>query len=102
MEPASRNRDNASMPPEPISIAVPPEVTVCLTSCGRPDLLQRTLDSFHRFNPGGQIIISEDCADAALIADIAASHPTARILSGPERIGQMRSIDRLFSEVKTP
>jgi hypothetical protein len=90
------------MPPEPENAAVPDTVTVCLTSCGRPDLLKRTLDSFGRFNPGGEIIISEDCADAALIAEIAASHPAARILSGPERLGHMRSIDRLFSEVKTP
>jgi hypothetical protein len=92
----------ASMPPEPTSIAVPADVTICLTSCGRLDLLRRTLDSFQRFNPGGELIISEDCADSALIAAVAASHPTARILSGPERIGQMRSIDRLFSEVTTP
>jgi hypothetical protein len=92
----------ASMPPERASIAVPSEVTICLTSCGRPDLLRRTLDSFHRFNPGGELIISEDSADAAMIAEIAAGHPTASILSGPARIGQMRSIDRLFAEVKTP
>jgi hypothetical protein len=90
------------MPAGPASAAIPDEVTVCLTSCGRPDLLQRTLDSFHRFNPGGRIIISEDCADPELIDVIAASHPDARILSGPERLGQMRSIDRLFSEVETP
>jgi hypothetical protein len=90
------------MPREPTSAAIPEDVTVCLTSCGRPDLLKRTLDSFGRFHEGGKIIISEDCADAALIAQIAASHPAATMLSGPERLGQMRSIDRLFSQVKTP
>lgn len=90
------------MPPEPTAEAVPAEVTVCLTSCGRPDLLKRTLDSFCRFNPGGDIVISEDCADPAVIAEIAAAHPDVAILSGPERLGQMRSIDRLFSVVKTP
>jgi hypothetical protein len=90
------------MLPEPAAEAVPDDVTVCLTSCGRPDLLKRTLDSFGRFNPGGHIIISEDCADPAIIAEIAAAHPTTTILSGAERLGQMRSIDRLFSAVKTP
>jgi hypothetical protein len=90
------------MPPEPAAETIPADVTVCLTSCGRPDLLKRTLDSFNRFNPGGHLIISEDCADPALIAEVAAAHPTAMILSGPERIGQMRSIDRMFSVVKTP
>jgi hypothetical protein len=90
------------MSPEPKGTAVPDEVTVCLTSCGRPDLLARTLESFDRFNRGGKLVISEDCADPAVIAAIAAAHPAATILSGPERLGQMRSIDRLFSVVETP
>jgi glycosyl transferase family 2 len=87
---------------EPTGNAVPDSVTVCLTSCGRPDLLARTLDSFRRFNPGGAIVVSEDCADAALIAEITAAYPDMTILSGPERLGHMRSIDRLFSTVNTP
>ena len=87
---------------EATGYAVPDSVTVCLTSCGRPDLLARTLQSFRRFNPGGAIVISEDCADAALIAEITAAYPDMTILSGPERLGHMRSIDRLFSTVKTP
>src|SRR5476649_880188 len=90
------------MPHDPSRAAIPDDVTVCLTSCGRPDLLKRTLDSFNHFNPGGKIIISEDCADPAVIAQIAAAHPATTILSGPERLGQMRSIDRLFSAVDTP
>ena len=90
------------MPPEPAPRAVPDDVTVCVTSCGRPDLLARTLESFGRFNPGGRILISEDCADPAIIAAVAAAHPETTVLSGPERIGQMRSIDRLFGAVETP
>jgi hypothetical protein len=89
------------MPPEPAVEAVPDDVTICVTSCGRPDLLKRTLDSFGRFNPGGDILISEDCADAAVIAEVTATYPSMTILSGPERLGHMRSIDRLFSQVKT-
>jgi hypothetical protein len=58
--------------------------------------------SFRAFNPGGRTIISEDSADAAVVAAIEAAYPDARVLSGPERIGQMRSIDRMFPLVETP
>jgi hypothetical protein len=90
------------MPHDAPAAPIPADVTVCLTSCGRPDLLRRTLDSFCHFNPGGDIIISEDSADAAIIAEMERAYPAMRILSGPERLGQMRSIDRLFGAVKTP
>src|SRR5438105_256747 len=82
---------------EPRGNAVPDSVTVCVTSCGRPDLLARTLESFRHFNPGGNILISEDCADPAVIAEITAAYPDMTVLSGPERLGHMLSIDRLFS-----
>lgn len=38
------------------------KVTVCLTSCGRPDLLERTLKSFFEFNtyPIADFLIYED------------------------------------------
>ena len=81
---------------------VPDDVTVCVTSCARLDLLSETMRSFRAFNPGGRTIISEDLADAAVVAAIEAAYPDALVLSGPERIGQMRSIDRMFPLVKTP
>lgn len=81
---------------------VPDDVTVCVTSCARLDLLSETMQTFRAFNPGGRTIISEDSADPAMVAAIEAAYPDARVLSGPERIGQMRSIDRMFSQVETP
>ena len=81
---------------------VPDDVTVCVTSCARLDLLAETMRSFRAFNRGGRTIISEDSADLAVVAAIEAAYPDARVLSGPERIGQMRSIDRMFSQVETP
>ena len=77
-------------------------MTVCVTSCARLDLLSETVRSFRAHNPGGAMIISEDSADSAAVAAIKAAYPDARVLSGPERIGQMRSIDRMFSLVQTP
>ena len=81
---------------------IPTSVTICITSCGRFDLLTRTLDSFRRFNPGGRTLLSEDSGDAAVIQAIAERYPDIRILSGPERLGLMGSVDRLYAEVETP
>jgi Glycosyl transferase family 2 len=90
------------MPPEPARSAIPDEVTVCLTSCGRHDLLKITLDSFRALHSGGRFLISEDSADPAVIGEVKAAYPDMTILSGSERLGLMRSIDRLYSAVKTP
>jgi hypothetical protein len=89
------------MPPEPMD-AVPDTVTICLTSCGRLDLLRGTLDSFRALHHGGKFIISDDSADPAITAELKGAYPGMTILSGPERGGLMRSIDRLYSVVKTP
>ena len=80
---------------------VPDDVTVCVTSCARLDLLAETMRSFRAFNPGSLTIISEESADAAVVAAIEAAYPDALVLSGRERIGQMRSIDRMFPLVET-
>jgi len=81
---------------------VPDTVTICLTSCGRLDLLKRSLGSFEAFNPGGALIISEDSADPAMRDAIDRDFPRAQLLWEPERRGLMRSIDRMYAQVKTP
>lgn len=80
---------------------IPDSVTVCITSCGRLDLLAETLTSFRRFNTGGAFLINEDSTDAAVIAQVKAAYADMTVLSGPERLGIMGSIDRLYSNVKT-
>jgi hypothetical protein len=57
-------------------------ITLVVTSCGRYDLLARTLESFYRFNtyPLEEVIIAEDW----------------------EREGQVKNIDRAYARVKTP
>jgi hypothetical protein len=81
---------------------VPDSITICMTSCGRLDLLAETLASFRAHNPGGQLLISEDSTDPTVIAAVVAAYPDARVLSGADRLGIMGSIDRLYSQVTTP
>lgn len=101
--------DPVSSLPDPTSqstghdpYAVPDSVTVCVTSCARLDLLERTMASFRRFHSGGRFLISEDSADPAVIRAVGEAHPYATILSGSTRLGVMGSIDRLYSHVQTP
>ena len=83
-------------------MAIPDNVTITITSCGRLDLLARSIDSFRQFNTGGRYIISEDSADPAIVDLVRTSYPGMSVLSGPERVGLMRSIDRLYGAVDTP
>lgn len=80
---------------------VPPSITVCVTSCGRLDLLERTLSSFAQCNGDARLIISEDCADPDVISAVGDRYPQARLIYSHERVGLMRSIDRLYSAVET-
>jgi hypothetical protein len=82
--------------------SVPDDVTICVTSCGRLDLLERTIRSFAAYNAGGRYLISEDSTDAAVIAAVKEKFPFAEVLSGPDRLGLMGSIDRLYSAAHTP
>lgn len=83
-------------------VVVPDSVTICITSCGRLDLLERTLESFRRYNGGGRYLLSEDSTLPHVIAEVAKSYPDMQVLHGPERLGITRSIDRLYDSVKTP
>lgn len=86
----------------PATLPIPDTVTVCITSCGRLDLLAETLRTFRAFNTGGRFILSEDSTDAAVIAEATRLYPNFKVLSGPGRLGLMGSIDRLYSAVETP
>lgn len=83
-------------------VRIPDTVTVCITSCARLDLLAETLKTFRHYNDGGRFIVSEDSADPAVVAALRSDHPGFQVLHGPERLGLMRSIDRLYSAVDTP
>ena len=83
------------------SAQVPDDVTICITSCGRIDLLEQTLASFQRYNKGGRYLLSEDSTDSDVIETITNRYPEMKVLSGNERLGLMGSIDRLYSVVET-
>jgi len=83
-------------------MTIPPNVTVCITSCGRLDLLAETLATFQRFNFGGTYLLSEDSADPAIIAKVHEIYADMEVLSGPQQLGLMGAIDRLYSRVTTP
>lgn len=83
-------------------VQIPDSITVCITSCGRLDLLAETLTSFRAYNHGGRYVLSEDSTDPAIIAEVQKLYPEMQVLSGSERLGLMGSIDRLYSAVTTP
>ena len=79
-------------------------VTVVVTSCGRQDLLERTLDSFLRYNtyPIREFIVVED-GDGAPNRALAAKyrqHPFKWLATGA-RVGQIAAIDTAYAAVKT-
>jgi hypothetical protein len=80
------------------------KVTLVVTSCGRFDLLEKTLISFFKYNtyPIEECIIVEDSGtvkDLNFLNNIL-KVPT-RFLINPQNLGQMPSIDRAYTEVKT-
>ena len=86
------------------SSAANQRITAVLTSCGRPMLLRRTLQSFlkHNNHPLDQFIVVED--GPAILFQVAEEFGDRNInwLATGERVGQIASIDYAYSHVKTP
>lgn len=78
-------------------------VTLVVTSCGRFDLLRRTLASFFLYNtyPLSEVIITEDSGQS-LPSWIWGYHPYLTLLNPRNNVGQVASIDRAYSLVRTP
>src|SRR2546423_11312383 len=79
-------------------------VTLCLTSSGRPDLLRATLATLLTADAASfaDVIVVDDLADAACARVVGELYPSANILLNAERLGQLRSIDRMYRLVRTP
>jgi glycosyl transferase family 2 len=79
-------------------------VTVVLTSCGRQDLLQRTLDSFLVYNtfPIRELIIVED-GDGVVNQHLARKYRDYPFtwLATDRRLGQVAAIDMAYAKVRT-
>ena len=81
------------------------EVTLFITSCGRPHLLKRTLESFVKFNtyPIKEAILCEDSGlegTVDFVKDIL--HYPIIFCYNPIRIGQMKTIEKYTQLIKTP
>lgn len=76
-------------------------VTVVLTSCGRPDLLKKTIDSFFQNNtyPVKKFIIVEDSGNPSQF-DFLKEYPV-EVIYNPENIGQIKSIVKAYAIVDT-
>lgn len=82
-------------------------VTVVITSCGRFDLLQKSITSFQEVNTypiKEYIVIDNSAGPYVLTLDIltAIMPQNTHIILNETNIGQVASIDKAYSEVKTP
>lgn len=82
----------------------PPEVTALLTSCGRQDLLERTIDSFIKMNtyPLHDFIVYEDSGIEGINDRLKIKYPFIRWIEPKERTGQIVALDTLFQACTTP
>jgi len=83
------------------------EVTLVITSCGRFDLLKKTLDSFFEYNtyPIKKIIITEDSTERKklekLISKYDDKNQNFKLIVNKIRLGQLKSIDKAYREIDT-
>ena len=81
------------------------DVSLVITSCGRFDLLKRTLDSFFEKNtyPIKKIIITEDSTEGKKLEKLVSKYKNQnfKLIVNETRIGQIKSIDKAYKEVDT-
>ena len=82
------------------------EVTLVITSCGRFDLLEETLDSFFECNtyPIKKIIITEDSTEGKKLENLISQYENKYnfcLIINETREGQLKSIDKAYNEVDT-
>ena len=86
------------------------EVTVVLTSCGRLDLLSKTIKSFNEYNtyPISKFIVIDDSGDESIHEQADKLLPALLeqydhfVIFNNKRQGQIKSIDDAYKLVKTP
>jgi hypothetical protein len=71
------------------------DITVVVTACARPDLLQITLKSFSHWNSNfnGPVIVIEDSGISGINDGIKQEFPKVQWIDSPQRQGQIKSID---------
>jgi len=83
-------------------------ITFVLTSCGRMDLLEQTLDSFFKYNdyPIERYIITEDSADPEIFKQCEELNQRKyggklEFIFNYEKLGHLMSVDKAYSMVET-
>lgn len=80
------------------------DVSIVITSCGRFDLLKRTLESLDKFNtyPVKKILITEDSGNDEVYSYIPSTWlPYTQVFVNKPKLGQLESIDLAYSNVDT-
>lgn len=79
-------------------------IDIILTSCGRFDLLERTLDSFFAFNtyPIANFYVFDDSSNPDALNKLSDKYPNIQFLYTTHHIGQIKAIDTLMQHVTTP
>lgn len=81
------------------------DISFVITSCGRIDLLKRTIESFLQYNtyPIKEFIIIDDSLDTETHEFINKTYgATFKIILNKEKLGHIKSVDKLYSLIKTP
>lgn len=81
------------------------QISIVVTSCGRFDLLRRTLESLDNYNtaPIRAVLITEDSGDETVSSCIPEHwRPWTRFFVNKPKLGQMKSVDLAYSHVETP
>ncbi|MDB5401878.1 MAG: glycosyl transferase family 2 [Rhodopila sp.] len=84
---------------------MPSDTTLVVTSCGRPDLLRTTLDSFLRWNTYAieKVVVVEDSGISGILDPLKARYRHLPVvwIEHPSRMGQIRAVDDAYAHVKT-
>lgn len=80
------------------------EVTVVCTSCNRPDLLEKTLESFFKYNtyPISSFQIIDDSGVVGCNDYLKEKFPLVNFWYNEVNLGQVASIDKMYGYVTTP
>ena len=84
------------------------KVSLVITSCGRIDLLKKTLDSFfeHNTHPIERYIVTEDSGDRSVFEECNKLNESydniIEFVFNYEKLGQTKSIDKAYSKIITP
>jgi hypothetical protein len=81
------------------------DTTVVVTSCGRPDLLRMTLDSFFRWNTYDieKVVVVEDSGVSGIVDSLKSRYRDLPVtwIEHPARMGQIRAVDDGYGQVTT-